>query len=203
MFLCWALAVCQVDCVVIQVCWIFVILEFSNFEAVLFISQWYDRCLLSVPFLGLSVCRGAKADIVFLTDASWSIGDDNFNKVVKFVFNTVGAFDLINPAGIQVGLLFPLGTFRRETEDEAELLKLHLIFPFFQNAVIFFVLDCCTTHVYVYVCARIIIYEICWSFCKYKGNPVYPERLLFWKTKVVVWESSRQRNWGDVWSMYG
>ncbi|KFP75574.1 Collagen alpha-1(XII) chain, partial [Acanthisitta chloris] len=51
------------------------------------------------------VCRGAKADIVFLTDASWSIGDDNFNKVVKFVFNTVGAFDLINPAGIQVGLL--------------------------------------------------------------------------------------------------
>lgn len=62
-----------------------------------------------VPFLGFSVCRGAKADIVFLTDASWSIGDDNFNKVVKFVFSTVGAFDLINPAGIQVGLLFPFG----------------------------------------------------------------------------------------------
>lgn len=103
----------------------------------LFISQWYDWCVLSVPFLGFSVCRGAKADIVFLTDASWSIGDDNFNKVVKFVFNTVGAFDLINPAGIQVGLLFPLGTFWRETEDEAELLKLDLIFPFFQNAVFF------------------------------------------------------------------
>uniref|UniRef100_A0A8C3IIX7 Collagen alpha-1(XII) chain n=1 Tax=Chrysemys picta bellii TaxID=8478 RepID=A0A8C3IIX7_CHRPI len=51
------------------------------------------------------VCKGAKADIVFLTDASWSIGDDNFNKVVKFVFNTVGAFDLINPAGIQVSFV--------------------------------------------------------------------------------------------------
>ncbi|XP_053142880.1 collagen alpha-1(XII) chain isoform X4 [Hemicordylus capensis] len=51
------------------------------------------------------VCKGAKADIVFLTDASWSIGDDNFNKVVKFVFNTVGAFDVINPAGIQVSFV--------------------------------------------------------------------------------------------------
>ncbi|XP_077162695.1 collagen alpha-1(XII) chain isoform X2 [Paroedura picta] len=51
------------------------------------------------------VCKGAKADIVFLTDASWSIGDDNFHKVLKFVFNTVGAFDLINPAGIQVSFV--------------------------------------------------------------------------------------------------
>lgn len=51
------------------------------------------------------VCKGAKADIVFLTDASWSIGDDNFNKVVKFIFNTVGAFDEISPAGIQVSFV--------------------------------------------------------------------------------------------------
>lgn len=51
-----------------------------------------------------SVCKGAKADIVFLTDASWSIGDDNFNKVVKFIFNTVGAFDEVNPGGIQVSV---------------------------------------------------------------------------------------------------
>ncbi|OXB61233.1 hypothetical protein ASZ78_006533, partial [Callipepla squamata] len=73
------------------------------------------------------VCRGAKADIVFLTDASWSIGDDNFNKVVKFVFNTVGAFDLINPAGIQVSFVqysdeakseFKLNTF----DDKAQAL---------------------------------------------------------------------------------
>lgn len=55
-------------------------------------------------FLLFSVCKGAKADIVFLTDASWSIGDDNFNKVVKFIFNTVGAFDEVNPAGIQVSI---------------------------------------------------------------------------------------------------
>lgn len=54
------------------------------------------------------VCKGAKADIVFLTDASWSIGDDNFNKVVKFIFNTVGAFDEVNPAGIQVGVTIHL-----------------------------------------------------------------------------------------------
>lgn len=54
-------------------------------------------------FFSPPVCKGAKADIVFLTDASWSIGDDNFNKVVKFIFNTVGAFDEISPAGIQVG----------------------------------------------------------------------------------------------------
>lgn len=48
------------------------------------------------------VCKGAKADIVFLIDSSWSIGDDNFNKVRQFIFNTIGAFDVINPAGIQV-----------------------------------------------------------------------------------------------------
>ncbi|XP_061479123.1 collagen alpha-1(XII) chain isoform X1 [Rhineura floridana] len=68
------------------------------------------------------VCKGAKADIVFLTDASWSIGDDNFNKVVKFVFNTVGAFDLINPAGIQVSFVQysddPKSEFNLNTYDD-------------------------------------------------------------------------------------
>ncbi|XP_078504196.1 collagen alpha-1(XII) chain isoform X2 [Lissotriton helveticus] len=51
------------------------------------------------------VCKGAKADIVFLIDGSWSIGDDSFNKVRQFVFNTIGAFDVINPAGIQVSFV--------------------------------------------------------------------------------------------------
>ncbi|XP_069462362.1 collagen alpha-1(XII) chain isoform X2 [Ambystoma mexicanum] len=51
------------------------------------------------------VCKGAKADIVFLIDGSWSIGDDNFHKVRQFVFNTIGAFDVINPAGIQVSFV--------------------------------------------------------------------------------------------------
>lgn len=57
-----------------------------------------------IILLFFPVCKGAKADIVFLTDASWSIGDDNFNKVVKFIFNTVGAFDEVNPGGIQVSV---------------------------------------------------------------------------------------------------
>uniref|UniRef100_A0A8C5SH65 Collagen alpha-1(XII) chain n=1 Tax=Laticauda laticaudata TaxID=8630 RepID=A0A8C5SH65_LATLA len=68
------------------------------------------------------VCKGAKADIVFLTDASWSIGDENFNKVVKFVFNTIGAFDLINPSGIQVSFVQysddPKSEFNLNTYDE-------------------------------------------------------------------------------------
>ncbi|XP_039202568.1 collagen alpha-1(XII) chain isoform X3 [Crotalus tigris] len=68
------------------------------------------------------VCKGAKADIVFLTDASWSIGDENFNKVVKFVFNTIGAFDLINPNGIQVSFVQysddPKSEFNLNTYDD-------------------------------------------------------------------------------------
>ncbi|KAK6490157.1 collagen alpha-1(XII) chain-like isoform X1 [Huso huso] len=51
------------------------------------------------------VCKGAKADLVFLIDGSWSIGDDNFNKVLQFVFNTIGAFDVISPDGMQVSLV--------------------------------------------------------------------------------------------------
>ncbi|RXM27373.1 Collagen alpha-1(XII) chain [Acipenser ruthenus] len=50
-------------------------------------------------------CKGAKADLVFLIDGSWSIGDDNFNKVLQFVFNTIGAFDEISPDGMQVSLV--------------------------------------------------------------------------------------------------
>ncbi|XP_064187346.1 collagen alpha-1(XII) chain-like isoform X2 [Anguilla rostrata] len=51
------------------------------------------------------VCRGAKADLVFLIDGSWSIGDDNFNKVVQFVFSTVGALDVVSPTGMQVSFV--------------------------------------------------------------------------------------------------
>uniref|UniRef100_A0A8C5R881 Collagen alpha-1(XII) chain n=1 Tax=Leptobrachium leishanense TaxID=445787 RepID=A0A8C5R881_9ANUR len=63
------------------------------------------------------VCKGAKADIVFLIDSSWSIGDDNFNKVRQFIFNTVGAFDVINPAGIQVSFV----QFSDEAQTEFKL----------------------------------------------------------------------------------
>ncbi|XP_061158183.1 collagen alpha-1(XII) chain-like isoform X19 [Syngnathus typhle] len=50
----------------------------------------------------LDVCRGAKADVVFLIDGSWSIGDDSFDKVIKFVISMTGAFDVISPSGMQV-----------------------------------------------------------------------------------------------------
>uniref|UniRef100_A0A673I296 Collagen alpha-1(XII) chain n=1 Tax=Sinocyclocheilus rhinocerous TaxID=307959 RepID=A0A673I296_9TELE len=51
------------------------------------------------------VCKGAKADVVFLIDGSWSIGDDSFSKVIQFVFSVVGAFDVIGPSGMQVSFV--------------------------------------------------------------------------------------------------
>ncbi|XP_075883605.1 collagen alpha-1(XII) chain isoform X2 [Nelusetta ayraudi] len=53
----------------------------------------------------LDVCRGAKADLVFLIDGSWSIGDDSFSKVLQFVTSMTGAFDVINPKGMQVSFV--------------------------------------------------------------------------------------------------
>ncbi|XP_032815568.2 collagen alpha-1(XII) chain-like isoform X2 [Petromyzon marinus] len=50
------------------------------------------------------VCKGAKADIVFLVDGSWSIGDDNFHKVIRFLYSTAGALDKIGPDGAQVAI---------------------------------------------------------------------------------------------------
>uniref|UniRef100_A0A8C1JQ95 Collagen alpha-1(XII) chain n=1 Tax=Cyprinus carpio TaxID=7962 RepID=A0A8C1JQ95_CYPCA len=54
---------------------------------------------------GWAVCKGAKADVTFLIDGSWSIGDDSFSKVVKFIFSVVGAFDIIGPSGMQVSFV--------------------------------------------------------------------------------------------------
>ena len=48
------------------------------------------------------MCRAAKADLVFLVDGSWSIGDDNFQKIISFLYSTAGALDGIGPAGTQV-----------------------------------------------------------------------------------------------------
>uniref|UniRef100_A0A7N5ZTQ2 Collagen alpha-1(XII) chain n=1 Tax=Anabas testudineus TaxID=64144 RepID=A0A7N5ZTQ2_ANATE len=53
----------------------------------------------------LDVCRGAKADLVFLIDGSWSIGDDSFHKVLQFVTSMTGAFDVISPSGMQVSFV--------------------------------------------------------------------------------------------------
>uniref|UniRef100_A0AAY5EVL3 Collagen, type XII, alpha 1a n=1 Tax=Electrophorus electricus TaxID=8005 RepID=A0AAY5EVL3_ELEEL len=53
----------------------------------------------------LEVCKGAKADLVFLIDGSWSIGDESFSKVLQFVFSMIGAFDVINHEGMQVSFV--------------------------------------------------------------------------------------------------
>jgi len=50
----------------------------------------------------LSVCKAAKADLAFLVDGSWSIGDDNFQKIIRFLYSTTGALDVIGPEGTQV-----------------------------------------------------------------------------------------------------
>uniref|UniRef100_A0A8C2JKA7 Collagen, type XIV, alpha 1b n=1 Tax=Cyprinus carpio TaxID=7962 RepID=A0A8C2JKA7_CYPCA len=50
------------------------------------------------------LCRAAKADLVFLVDGSWSIGDDNFQKIIRFLYSTAGALDRIGPDGTQVAI---------------------------------------------------------------------------------------------------
>ncbi|XP_067337696.1 collagen alpha-1(XII) chain isoform X3 [Channa argus] len=52
-----------------------------------------------------AVCKGAKADIVFVIDGSWSIGEESFTKVVHFVSSLIGAFDVIGPSGMQVSFV--------------------------------------------------------------------------------------------------
>ncbi|XP_011617196.2 collagen alpha-1(XIV) chain-like isoform X1 [Takifugu rubripes] len=51
------------------------------------------------------VCKAARADLVFLVDGSWSIGDDNFLKIIRFLSSTVGALDQIGPDGTQVAIV--------------------------------------------------------------------------------------------------
>lgn len=48
------------------------------------------------------VCKGAKADLVFVIDGSWSIGEESFKKVVHFVSGIIAAFDIVGPSGMQV-----------------------------------------------------------------------------------------------------
>uniref|UniRef100_A0AAQ4QZB6 Collagen alpha-1(XII) chain n=1 Tax=Gasterosteus aculeatus aculeatus TaxID=481459 RepID=A0AAQ4QZB6_GASAC len=55
--------------------------------------------------LSPSVCRGAKADVVFLIDGSWSIGEESFTKVRSFVSGMIAAFDVIGPSGMQVSFV--------------------------------------------------------------------------------------------------
>lgn len=54
-----------------------------------------------LPYLS-EVCKEAKADLAFLVDGSWSIGDDNFMKITRFLYSTMGSLDLIGQDGTQV-----------------------------------------------------------------------------------------------------
>lgn len=54
------------------------------------------------PLTFCLVCKEAKADLVFLVDGSWSIGDENFMKITRFLHSTVGSLDLIGTDGTQV-----------------------------------------------------------------------------------------------------
>ncbi|XP_055088149.1 collagen alpha-1(XII) chain isoform X2 [Periophthalmus magnuspinnatus] len=54
---------------------------------------------------GWAVCKGAKADLVFLIDGSWSIGEESFTKVVHFVSSVIAAFDVLGPSGMQVSFV--------------------------------------------------------------------------------------------------
>ncbi|KAM6973005.1 collagen alpha-1(XIV) chain [Aplochiton taeniatus] len=50
------------------------------------------------------VCKAAKAELVFLVDGSWSIGDESFQKIIRFLHSTTGALDQIGPDGTQVAI---------------------------------------------------------------------------------------------------
>ncbi len=80
------------------------------------VKQFCDQIASVIPLLSLylfshrlplplslcPVCKAAKADLVFLVDGSWSIGDDNFLKIIRFLYSTSGALDRIGPDGTQV-----------------------------------------------------------------------------------------------------
>lgn len=42
---------------------------------------------------------------MFMVDGSWSIGDENFNKITNFLYNTIGALNKIGADGTQVRLI--------------------------------------------------------------------------------------------------
>ncbi|XP_077382117.1 collagen alpha-1(XIV) chain isoform X2 [Festucalex cinctus] len=50
------------------------------------------------------ICKEAKADLAFLVDGSWSIGDDNFMKITNFLYSAIGSLDQIGPDGTQVAI---------------------------------------------------------------------------------------------------
>ncbi|XP_067908450.1 collagen alpha-1(VII) chain-like [Heterodontus francisci] len=51
------------------------------------------------------VCNRARADIVFLVDGSWSIGENNFQKVKQFLYNVVSHLPHIGPDATQISIV--------------------------------------------------------------------------------------------------
>lgn len=80
-------------------------------ELIVFIMSAFFLFLIHCIFLHNSVCKGAKADLVFLIDGSWSIGDESFSKVLQFVFSMIGAFDVVSHEGMQVTKLTATSEF--------------------------------------------------------------------------------------------
>ncbi|KAF0024141.1 hypothetical protein F2P81_022943 [Scophthalmus maximus] len=71
-------------------------------------AQWQPHRHASayrVMMESLLICKAARADLVFLVDGSWSIGDENFLKIVRFLHSTTGALDRIGPDGTQVAMV--------------------------------------------------------------------------------------------------
>lgn len=64
----------------------------------------------------MSGCGLQPADIVFIVDASGSVGDDNFNKTLSFVHNMVNGFN-VGPNDFQIGMI---------TFDTKPYLQFHL-----------------------------------------------------------------------------
>ncbi|KAF0045233.1 hypothetical protein F2P81_001762 [Scophthalmus maximus] len=70
--------------------------------------QWQPllhATLYRVSIQSTLMCKEAKADLAFLVDGSWSIGDDNFLKITRFLYSTMGSLDLIGPDGTQVAIV--------------------------------------------------------------------------------------------------
>ena len=84
----------------------------------------------------LAGCGVQPADIVFIVDATKSVGASNFVKMKDFIKNTVSGFN-IGPNDVQVGMFtytgkanseFHLNTFNNK--QVFCLFLLHLLYPF-------------------------------------------------------------------------
>ena len=56
------------------------------------------------PFIILIACTNSYADVIFLVDASYSIGVDDFQKVKEFIKDVVQIFD-VGPSNTEVALI--------------------------------------------------------------------------------------------------